>query len=364
MKLIQQIFTDHASRYIANNLHHMPSIQRKALDAIVKCRTGEAGAHVFECSDCGKTHIANSSCGNRHCPVCQNAKAAEWVHRQQRKGLPCTYFMATFTVPRELHGITRCYPEKVYRALFDASAAALKTLESDKRFVGCDMTGFFGILHTWGRQMQYHPHIHYVIPGGGLSKDRKRWVAPRGDFLVHVKALSKLFKGKLKAELTKCGLLGYIPKSVWGKSWVVHCKAVGNGQRVLKYLGAYVFRVAISNARIVDYDGRRVTFKYKKVGSRRQRKCTLDVMEFIRRYLQHILPSGFMKVRHYGFLHAKCSVVIEKIRELISLACKNIPAFVPPKQLEKFKPLLCEKCSGIMKWKKFISPWGITYSSP
>ena len=236
MKLIQQIFTDHAKEYIEKNRHRMPNVQHKALRAILSCRTQEAGVHIFECPDCNEIHIANSSCGNRHCPVCQNDKAADWVYRQQNKGLPCTYFMATFTVPRELHGIARRYPDKVYRSLFDASAASLKALESDKRFVGCDLAGFFGVLHTWGRQLQYHPHIHYVIAGGGLSEDRKSWMAPKGDFLVHVRALSALFKGKLRAELTKCGLLKHVPQSVWSKNWVVHCKAVGNGQKVLKYL--------------------------------------------------------------------------------------------------------------------------------
>lgn len=364
MKPIQQIFTDHASEYIENNRHRMPLVQHKALDAVVRCRTGDAGVHVFECPDCKETHMANSSCGNRHCPVCQNSKAADWVYRQQNKGLPCTYFLATFTVPRELHGIARLCPDKVYRALFDASSAALKVLESDKRFVGCDMAGFFGILHTWGRQMQFHPHIHYVIAGGGLSEDRKSWVAPKGDFLVHVRALSALFKGKLKAKLIKYNLLRHIPQSVWNKNWVVHCKAVGDGRHTLKYLGAYVFRVAISNARIIDYNGKQVTFKYYKVGSRRMRKCTLDVMEFIRRYLQHILPKGFMKIRHYGFLHAKCSVAIDKIRKLIAEALEHVAEFVLPEPPEKFKPLICEKCNSIMKWKKFISPWGITYGSP
>jgi len=186
----------------------------------------------------------------------------------------------------------------------------------------------------------------------------RKWIAPHGDFLVHVRALSAVFKGGFRAELARHGLLRYVPESVWRKKWVVHCKAVGNGRTALKYLGAYVFRVAISNARIIDYDGRKVTFKYFRVGSRRPRKCTLDAMEFIRRYLQHILPAGFMKVRHYGFLHAKCSVTIERIRELINQACKVIRKLTLPRQPEKFKPLLCGKCNSVMEWKKFISPWG------
>jgi len=364
MKIIQQIFAEHASTYIENNRHRMTDNQCKALDAIVRCRTPEAGTHIFECPACHEIHIANSSCGNRHCPVCQNDKATAWVHRQQMKGLPCTYFLVTFTVPPQLHGIALRYPYKVYRALFNASSAALKELIADERFVGCELAGFFGVLHTWGRQMQFHPHIHYVIPGGGLSKDRRSWTAARGDFLVHVRALSKLFRGKFRSELAKCSLSADVPYHAWKKEWVVHCKSVGDGRTALKYLGAYVFRVAISNARILSYDGQHVTFKYYKVGSRRPRKCTLDVAEFIRRFLQHILPTGFMKVRHYGFLHAKCAVTIAKIRELIARAGEIIREFVPPEPIEKLKPLLCVKCGGVMKWKKFISPWGMIYRSP
>ena len=316
------------------------------------------------CPECNETHIANSSCGNRHCPICQNNKAAEWVYRQQLKQLPCTYFLTTFTLPHEFHGIARSNPKEVYRALFDASANSLKALASDKRFVGCDLTGFFGILHTWGRQIQYHPHIHYVVAGGGLSSDRACWIGVRGDFLVHVRALSAVFKGKFKAELAKCGLLKFMPRSVWNKDWVVHCKSVGNGQRALTYLGAYVFRVAVSNARIVNYDGKHVTFKYHKVGSRRARTCTRDVLEFIRRYLQHALPKGFMKVRHYGFLNARCSVAIAQIREMIAQTCDRLRQLLPPKPPEKTKPLTCPLCSAVMKWDRFIIGFRRIVSSP
>jgi len=359
MKRIQQIFTDHAAAYVAMNRHRMPEVQRRALEAIISCRTPDAGGHVYECPKCGEIHLAHSSCGNRHCPVCQNDKAAHWVYRQQRKGLPCTYFLATFTLPPPLQDLARRYPEKVYQALFEASSHALKKLEADKRFIGCATAGFFGVLHTWGRRMQYHPHIHYVIPGGGLSGDRSQWVAARNGFLVHVRALSSLFRGRFRAQLARHGLLGYAGKEVWRKDWVVHCKAVGDGRKVLKYLGAYVFRVAISNARILAYDGQNVTFRYRKVGCRRERKCTLDAITFMRRFLQHILPKGFVKVRHYGFLHARCSVAIERVRELIALAREDIQAFVVPDPPKAFKPLRCQRCHCVMKWKRFISPWRV-----
>jgi hypothetical protein len=364
MKLIQKIFTEHASEYIRSHGDRMPEVCRKALEAVVSCRTSQSGVHIYECPDCGKTHLANSSCGNRHCPVCQNDKAVNWVYRQQCRALPCTYFLVTFTLPSELHSVAKRYPAKMYQAMFQASSSALKTLVADKRFVGCDMSGFFGILHTWGRQMQYHPHIHYVVAGGGLSEDRKKWVSARGDFLVHVRALSKMFRGKLQQELKKSGVVHLIANDAWSRNWVVHCKAVGSGDRTLKYLGAYVFRVAISDARILAYDGKTVSFKYRKVGSNTERRCTLTAMEFIRRYLMHILPKGFMKIRHYGFLHAKCSTLIAQIRQLIADACGRVMEFVQPEPPEKFKPILCQKCKTVMKWKRYISPWGLTYGSP
>jgi len=363
MKIIQQIFVDHADEYKRTAKYISPN-QIKALDAVCRCRTPRAGQHMFECPGCGEKYIADSSCGNRHCPVCQNDKAANWVYKQELKALRCTYFMTTFTIPRQLHGIARRYQGKVYRAMFDASSDSLKTLMKDKRFTGCDLTGFFGILHTWGRQIQYHPHVHYVVAGGGISSDENRWVSAENNFLVHVKALSAMFKAKLNARLKQENLLEFIPECVWEKDWVVHCKAVGDGCSVLKYLGAYVFRVGISNSRIVDYDGEKVTFKYYKVGSSRPRTCVLNAREFIRRYLQHVLPSGFMKVRHYGFMSGKCRIKIEQIRKMIADFVVFIGETMPPKPPNKLKPLLCPKCNISMKWISFISPRQMQCISP
>jgi hypothetical protein len=354
MKIIQKIFTDHAGQYRKN--YRLSQDQRKVIDAICTCRTPQAGQHAYECPDCGQSHIADSSCGNRHCPVCQNDKAMQWVYRQELKKLQCKYFLSTFTLPRQLHEVARRHPDTVYRALFDESSASLKDLMKDKRFVGCDLPGFFGILHTWGRQIQYHPHIHYVIAGGGVSPDGDKWLSSADNFLVHIRALSAIFKTRLKERLKKEGLLELIPGYVWQKDWVVHCKAVGNGRNVLKYLGAYVFRVGISNARIIDYDGKKVTFKYYKVGSSRPRKCTLDALEFIRRYLQHVLPSGFMKVRHYGFMSGKCRISIDDIRKLISDFLVFVRERIMPEPPEKAKPLLCPRCSSPMKWVRYLKP--------
>jgi hypothetical protein len=355
MNIIQQIFNDHAQGYLQRSTYGGGRTQRKVIEAIQACRSGRCGHHVFACPDCGLQHVANSSCGNRHCPVCQHEKSAQWVYRQQLRLLPCTYFLATFTLPEPLRRLALRYPRVVYDAMFNAAADALKTLEADPRFVGCNVAGFFGVLHTWGRQMQYHPHVHFVIPGGGLSKGRDQWVAVRGHFLVHVRALSKRFRGQMHAALLEAGLLAEGPPEVWRSDWVVHCKAVGDGRAVMKYLGAYVMRVAISASRIVAYDGRCVRIKYQKVGSSKWRFMTLDALEFIRRYLLHVLPQGFMKIRHYGFLAPNFAVPLQRIRELICRLyelLRGCPVKVKPPGSPR--PLKCPRCRARMIWRRFL----------
>jgi hypothetical protein len=357
MSRIQDIFRDHASAYLERYGDVVPEAHRRVIRAVCDCRSGACGHHEFACPDCGQTHWANSSCGNRHCPICQNAKAAEWVWRQQERILPCTYFLATFTVPPGLHALAQKEARVVYDALLDEAGASLRTLEADPRFVGCHVAGFFAVLHTWGRQLQYHPHVHVVIPGGGLDEKRTRWVAARGDFLVHVRALSRLFRGKLRARLDALGLLDQVPGEVWTQDWVVHCEAVGDGRATMTYLGAYVFRVAVSEARVESYDGGQVTFRYQKVGSAKWRRCTVSAMEFMRRFLQHVLPKGFVKIRHSGFLSPNFAVPLQRIRELICLLYETLrdqlPALVKP---EKLRPLRCPKCQAVMQWIRFHPP--------
>lgn len=356
MSVIQKIFQDHAAEYLFQFSKQLPEIHRKAIRAICTCRTGEAGVHCFKCPDCGEIKYTAGSCGNRHCPMCQHGKAVQWVYRQQLRLLPCTYFMATFTLPEELRAVARSNQRAVYTALLEEAAESLRTLEADPRFVGCHIAGFFGVLHTWGRQMQYHPHTHFIIPGGGLTADRKEWKAAHGQFLVHVRALSRLFRGRMKAALHRAGLLALIPDEVWRKDWVVHCKAVGDGRHTMKYLGNYVFKVAVSDARILAYDGTSVTVKYQKVGSSKWRKLNLSAVEFMRRFLQHVLPKGFVKVRHYGFLSPNFKMPLQRIRELICMLYELLreqPVLSPPK---KTKPFCCSKCNAVMKWIRFFPP--------
>lgn len=357
MSRIQQIFQDHAPAYLARFGRRMPSAHRRAVKAIIQCRSGGCGRHVFVCPDCAEKHVAKSSCGNRHCPVCQHGKAAEWVYRRQLQLLPCNYFMATFTIPEPLRAIARSHQRTVYRAMFACAADALKTLEADPRFVGCKVSGFFGVLHTWGRQLQYHPHVHFVIPGGGLSQSRERWVAANGGFLVHVRALSKLFRGKMRTALEEAGLAQLVPDEVWRSDWVVHCKPAGDGRAVMKYLGAYVMRVAVSDQRVVAYDGNTVRIRYQKVGSSKWRFMNLDAQEFIRRFLQHVLPTGFMKIRYYGFLSPNSGISLQRIREMICVLyelLRKCPVKITPPRLPS--PLRCPRCKALMQWMLFIPP--------
>ena len=206
-----------------------------------------------------------------------------------------------------------------FKASVPIAPSALKTLAGDEKYVGSKNVGFFGVLHTRGRALDYHPHVHYVVPGGGVNRAGDRWLASRTDFFVPVKALSVIYRAKFREIMQREGLLDEIDPAVWRKEFVTDCRAVGDGRRSLQYLAPYVFRVAISDRRIVSCDNGQVTFLYKQSGSRRWRKMTLDALEFIRRFLQHVLPAGIQKVRHYGFLKPQSKTTAEAVRWLVSL---------------------------------------------
>ena len=236
----------------------------------------------------------------------------------------------------------------VYSALFQASSAAPCALAADPKYVGTDRLGFFGVLHTWGRTLEYHPHVHYVVPGGGLNADGTQWLSSRADFLVPVKALSILFRAQFRDRLRDEGLLELVDPSVWHRDWVVHAQPAGDGRESLRYLAPYVFRVAIGDHRIVSCDDGQVTFTYRRVGSNRRRTMTLEASEFLRRFLQHVLPSGFQKVRSYGFLSPAAGIALEMVRWLIALSHGAI-FVLGAKRAEKavaLPALSCPVCGG------------------
>lgn len=356
MPAIREIFTAHGPGYLDRFGSKVPHEHRKVIQAITNCRTVHYGLSVYDCQACGGRHTVYRSCGNRHCPVCQNHKARAWLDRQLQRQVPTHHFLITFTVPEELRACIRSHQRLCYEALFKASSSSLKTLAAEKRFVGGDVPGFFGVLHTWGRQLSYHPHIHYVVPGGAYFTRDRSWHASRRDFFVPVRALSVIFKARFRDEMKKAGLYHQIPATVWEQPWNVNSRAVGHAGHATRYLAPYVFKVAISDSRIVNVSGGTVTFRYKKPGSERWRNMTLDAAEFIRRFLQHVLPTGFMKVRYYGFLHASAT----HTRERIVLAIEIAQAFVVPARRED-KPEtppapVCPACGGRLVYRFSILP--------
>jgi len=347
---IADIFQKYVLRYIGQFGETMPKQQRKALDDIVNCRTPEAGVAVFTCEKCAGREVVYLGCGNRHCPNCQHDKSRQWLERALGKVLAGVYFMVTFTVPAQLRRFLRSNQKAGFGAMFKASADTLKGVIGNKKYCGADLSGFFGVLHTWSRLIEYHPHIHYVVPGGGLDRQSGLWkLVKDDDYLAPVRTLSRLFKAKFRDEMRRLGLFDQIPDSVWRKDWNVNVQPVGrNTEGVLKYLASYVFRVAISDSRIVRLLNDRVTFTYTPSGTDRTETATLDVLEFMRRFLQHVLPSGFMKVRYYGFMGAGCRIPHEQVAAMAQLADSETPLLTPPKpeKQEPAPPPACSRCGG------------------
>ena len=347
MTTLRDIFNAFAPEYL-ERYPHLPTSHRQVISAIPQCQIGHYGHSLSQCPSCGGHHRVNHSCGNRHCPQCQQHKTQQWLQHHLDKWLPGPHFLLTFTVPETLRPMIRSHQRLAYQAMFNASSLALKQLAKDERFIGTELPGFTGVLHTWGRQLQYHPHIHYIVPGGGLSKDRTTWQPSRANFFVPVKALSPIYRAIFKEDMRHAGLLEHIDPQVWTIPWNVHSQANHNGHSAFTYLAPYVFRVAISNQRIVSLKDRMVTFTYRKPASTRPRTTTLDVMEFLRRFLQHVLPDGFMKVRHFGFLHASCAIPTDTLRRMIAQAHPiegELPHRAPPGPVVAF----CPTCGGQMR---------------
>jgi hypothetical protein len=262
--------------------------------------------------------------------------------------------MVTFTLPSTLHGLAHQHQKDLYNILFRASAEALQDLAGDPRYIGGKI-GMVGVLHTWGRQLNYHPQVHYLVPAGGLSNDGKHWLPAQYNFLVPVKALSILFRAKFRDALQKTDWFGQVPSKVWLQEWVTHCQPTGKGQAALRYLAPYIFRVAISNNRILKVADGNVTFRYKPSGSKHWKRCTLSGEEFLRRFLQHVLPRGFVKVRYYGlFSHA-----LQHLRVWIR-ALLETDAVPPDEEVEKIsvapKTILCPTCGQAMRWIQHVLP--------
>ena len=341
-----EIFRRYGPAYLAKFGGKMSQDQHRALQMIQRCRTGKLGSVRYYCSVCDQHHWVLRSCGNRHCPACQSHKAKDWLEAQTKKLLPCEYFMLTFTVPSKLRRVIRSHPRECLPVLFEAARDTLRELASNPKYIGSDRLGMTGVLHTWGRTMTYHPHTHFIVPGGALSKDGTAWHSRDEKFLVPVKAASVMFRAKFSDAMKACGLHDKIPPEVWKTKWVVHCKAVGDGSKALRYLAAYVYRVAITDRRIVKVTPRSsehdslldmVTYQYRPGGSKQYKTLKVTVEEFIRRFLQHVLPRGLQKVRHYGFLHSGSRTDYELLAWIVTVSRNLVYVLSFCQQLQKTK---------------------------
>lgn len=362
MTTIKDIFINFAPEYIERFSPSIPGNHLKVINAVLSCRTRDKGWIVYSCKSCGKTHTVSRSCGNRHCPACQNHKTRDWLAAQCDRQVPGPHFMVTFTVPDSLRGMIRSSQKIAYNAMFKASSKAINKLAPDPKYLGGDLPGFFGVLHTWGRTLSYHPHIHYIVPGGAYEKGAGSWHPSRQDFFLPERALAKVFKAKFLELMKKERLLNRIPFEARVKDWNVDCKPAGTGLECTKYLAPYIFKVAISNTRLTKVENRVVSFLYKKTKSKRWRTCRLDVMEFIRRFLQHVLPTGFMKVRYYGFWHPVCAVSLGQIRIAVEAALREKQVRIKI-VITKYVPQ-CPDCGGELEYVCSVLPYMVGPPAP
>ena len=370
MNTIADIVRIHAPRYLADREHVLPTAHRRVITSILDCRTDALGKLRFYCNECGMAFDLSRSCGNRHCPTCGKAKGSAWLKRRLDQLLPVPHFMITFTVPGAFRSVFLHHQRLCYRMLCRASSSLLARLGGEQTYFGGDTPGFLGVLHTWGRTLSYHPHIHYIVPAGCMVEQRAERVTRPGAFdsrthqwhscptafYVPVRVLSKLMKARMFAGLRRAGLLSEVPPNAFEKDWNVDCRPVGSGVRALRYLSAYVFRAAISDKRLVEVTERTVTFAYTDTKTGTNKRMTLSGDEFLRRFLQHVLPSGFMRIRYYGFLHP-CSAIPLKLAVALLEAVAGIPARTSTASQDRTRvPVHCPACNGDAALLYFAAP--------
>ena len=338
---VADIFRAHGPAWRTANAGHVSLAQLKVMSAIERCRTAALGGHVAACQDCAHTVIAYNSCRNRHCPKCQGAAAKDWLAARQAELLPVEYYHVVFTLPAPIGDIAYQNKAEIYAILFKAAAETLITIAADPKHLGARI-GLTAVLHTWGSALTHHPHVHFVVPGGGISLDGERWISCRPRFFLPVRVLSSLFcrlfleklvaahdAGRLRffgdyAHLADGQAFAHFLDPLRDIDWVVYAKPpFGGPEAVLSYLSRYTHRVAISNSRLITLDDKAVTFNwkdYRAQGRERYKTMALPIPEFIRRFLIHVLPSGFHRIRHYGlFANGGRTRNIARARELLGM---------------------------------------------
>jgi hypothetical protein len=367
---VADIFRDHGAAWRQVNRGHMSLDQMKVMSAIESCRTAALGGHVARCEDCQHTTVAYNSCRNRHCPKCQGAAARTWMEEREAELLPVPYFHIVFTLPAAIGDIAYQNKKAIYDLLFKASAETMLTIAADPRHLGARI-GITAVLHTWGSAMTHHPHVHMIVPGGGLSLHGKRWIAAKPNFLLPVLVLSRLFRRLMLEKLTaahKAGNLTFFGAHTHladakafaaflaplkRTRWFVYAKRPFAGPKaVLAYLSRYTHRVAISNSRLIAADATSVTFKakdYRVEGPGRFTTMTLEVAEFIRRFLIHVLPKGFHRIRHYGLLASGTrDGSIAQARELLEVTATDPESEAPADDGPPVLATPCPCCGGRM----------------
>ena len=319
MSSLQEVMSIHGEEYIRNK--RLPTNIIRALSSIQYCKTASLGGHIYECDECGETTIAYNSCRNRHCPKCQTYAKELWIYERSKSLLPTHYFHMVFTVPEQLNSLILFNQKELYSILFSSVSETLLELAKDKKYLNADI-GFTTVLHTWGQNLMNHPHIHCIVPGGGLSLDKSKWIKSKQKFFIPVKVLSRKFRGKFLyylnklyldnklvfpesiSELNSRNIFNEFKDSLYKKEWIVYSKApFKSAAYVVQYLGRYTHRVAISDNRIIKVDNKNVVFKWRDYKDKNKEKImTLKADEFIRRFTMHILPDRFVKIRHYGIL--------------------------------------------------------------
>ena len=313
----------------------MLASHKKAIYDIQQCRTEAMGGHVYHCQDCGKMVYVYHACRNRHCPACHGDQIKKWLDLRTDELLPCDYFHVTVTVPDSLRAVFRSNQKLMYSLLMKTASESLIQLADDPKHMG-GRVGILAVLHTWTNNLMYHPHVHMLVTGGGVDNDGQ-WMACKNKYLVPVKALSKLIRGKFASRLKKkhSDLYNSVDPDTWSKDWVAHSLHYGKGESfVLKYLARYVFRIAITNHRIIGMDQTHVTFRYKDRKGGRWVTSRLEGCEFIRRYLQHVLPKGFHKVRYYGIWHSSSNNHVSRLARLMAIAGMSTDNQLTNRQME------------------------------
>jgi predicted RNA-binding Zn-ribbon protein involved in translation (DUF1610 family) len=310
---VADVLRRYGDTYLQRFAQQMLPSHRRAFYDILHCRTVAMGGHVYLCDRCGHEQYAYHSCKNRSCPKCQTEEAEIWLGQRRQELLNTPYFHLVFTLPKELHEIVRRHQKTMYGVLMRAAAHSLMKLAADPRYVG-GRIGILAVLHTCTRTLCYHPHVHCLVPAGGVTNDGC-WLPAREDYLVPVKALSLVFRGVFLEMARKALPQQKFPDAIWAKRWWIDCRPTVQGtERILQYLARYVYRVAFSNSRLICIDDGQVTFRYQKCGERQWRSMTLPASEFIRRFLQHVLPRGTHKVRYYGIWHPSHRQLLRRIQ--------------------------------------------------